>query len=460
MSYNAPKYEQGNLIPGSKKRLPGSWYVYHDGKRHRLTKYGCTRESVKVGSKQYHAEVLPAYEQWKKEIQESEYRQRVESVQAENKVVTVADVCNNYLLRKLGKQCWRCKAWLTYEVTTCPHCNLTGLPNTVAPYKINATRHLFNLCQAKDSGKIWTGPNRIHPKHALGQDGVKYAILPYEGWGNLPAEEVSHATLQEFIACHPNWSASGIRGAITPIKAAFAFAATQQGGNLIPDSKIKDFELEPTPARRDYFSEDDETAFKKAIDRECFKIFFDALISTGARPGELATLTDTHVYKTGKRCPDCGEWIVTDSTTCHGCGKEGLPRFGYYWELSHEEWKCGKKTKKSRKIYLSHKWILWTEQRLAEIEEGGFLFLSPQGRKWDRKMWERQFDRAKEKSGINPRLVPYSTRHTFITRALVRGWSAGKVAAFCGTSEEEIRKHYGHLVDEGAEMSALAESCT
>ena len=63
-----------------------------------------------------------------------------------------------------------------------------------------------------------------------------------------------------------------------------------------------------------------------------------------------------------------------------------------------------------------------------------------------------------KKISVNPALVGYSTRHTFITRALLAGWYAGKVAAYCGTSEAMIRSHYGHLCNEVEEMERLANS--
>ncbi|MFU7558762.1 hypothetical protein ACMFWY_08780 [Roseiconus sp. JC912] len=53
--------------------------------------------------------------------------------------------------------------------------------------------------------------------------------------------------------------------------------------------------------------------------------------------------------------------------------------------------------------------------------------------------------RLTEKLDIDPSLVPYSYRHTYITDCLERGVDIATVAELVGTSVQMIERHCGHL---------------
>lgn len=382
--YNPPKFRARADDPTT-----GYWYVWHDGKQCQLTAYDAPRCYIKPGSRDYVAQVIPAFHAW---IAAHEAAQQATADQAEAERVAAAgpvlvvDVVNNYLVK------------------------LAATRNSNAPtYKANAKRLLEAFCTGKD-GK------------GLDVNGID----KYKGYGRLPASAVTKKVIEQWISYHPGWSQT--KTALTPIRAAFN-QAVEDG--LIPAVPFGTLKLSDGQARQDYFSRDEEAAFRSAITSDAFAVFFSANIELGTRPGELASLTKEHVKESGN---------------------------GFCWRLESHEWKAGKKTGKSRVIHLPAKWVEWTRKRLAEMEPGEFLFTTTNGHQWSQAGWGWLFRVAQGRSKSNPKLVMYSTRHTFITRALLAGWSAGKVAAYCGTSEQEIRRHYGHLVNETAEMVALAES--
>ena len=251
-------------------------------------------------------------------------------------------------------------------------------------------------------------------------------IAKYAGYGNLPAERVTKKVLAQWVSYHPRWTQTTT--SLSPIRAAYNLAVEDGLIAAVPFGRLK---LSGGKARQDYFSRNEEAAFLAAIASSAFAEFFDASIDLGTRPGELAQLRREHV----KESPN-----------------------GYCWRLEWNEWKAGRKTQKSRVIFLPAKWVEWTKRRLADMQPGEYLFRPVRACSWTRASWGGAFRDALAKTDLHKDLVLYSARHTFITRALLASWSAAKVAAYCGTSEKEIRNHYGHLINEGKEMIALAES--
>lgn len=373
-NYNAPRFRPP--FNGSNgKTAQGFWYVWHDGKQHRLA--GTPAENFKPGSRDYAGLVMPAYLDW---VKTYEARKLAEANHAEIQAVAtsgpvvVGQVCKAYLTRL--------EADLTKSES----------------YKASARRYLTDFCLGKDNNK---------------------------GHGDMAATLVTKSVLADWVASHPGWKES--KTALTPIRAAYNLAVEDGLLDRLPFGVLK---IGKGRSRQDYFSPADEAAFRAAITSPNYADFFAACIETGARPGELATLTPAHVKEAQN---------------------------GLCWRLDMTEWKAGRKTQTSRVIYLSAKWVDWTKARLAEIGEGGHLFTTRLGGQWTKEAWGSCFRDVARKIGIKKALCQYSCRHTFVTRKLLAGLSASKVAAYCGTSEEEIRGHYNHLINESQEMIAIAE---
>jgi len=381
-SYNPPRFRQRADDPSQ-----GYWFVWHGGKQCQLTKFGATRQAVKIGSKAYVSEVLPAFHRWVEDYEAKQQAAKLNLIATAvigGGEITVADVCKNYIsfLEREGNRSER--------------------------YVAMAKWTLDNFCTGRD-----------------GKGEKINGIKPYKGFGNLPAENCTKQVLDSWVSFHPKWTQT--KSKITPIKAAFLRAIEDR---LIEQLPFAGFKAKAGKARKDHFSINEEKTFKGAIDDPCFGDFFAALIDTGARPNELATLTAKHV----KVAPN-----------------------GLCWSLSWQEWKNGRKKEKNRTIYLSAKWIEWTRKRLETIGEGEHLFSTSAGKRWDIHSWGRAFRSAKIGSGIKKPLVLYSCRHTFITRAIEkRVWTLSQIADYCGTSEKEIRAHYDHSEEDKDLLVSMA----
>jgi integrase len=67
------------------------------------------------------------------------------------------------------------------------------------------------------------------------------------------------------------------------------------------------------------------------------------------------------------------------------------------------------------------------------------------GEPWtDSAVWWR-FDNLKKKLGLNPKITPYSYRHTSITNMILAEQPWGLVAEVHGTSLQMLQRHYKHL---------------
>lgn len=75
----------------------------------------------------------------------------------------------------------------------------------------------------------------------------------------------------------------------------------------------------------------------------------------------------------------------------------------------------------------------------------------------DRKCLVQRMHNARKRAGVTRPLCCYGLRHTFITRALERGFSSEQVAALVGNSAAVIEKHYSHVGRNRELMAKMAE---
>jgi integrase len=62
--------------------------------------------------------------------------------------------------------------------------------------------------------------------------------------------------------------------------------------------------------------------------------------------------------------------------------------------------------------------------------------------------YRREFAEVVTAAGLDPKVTAYSLRHSYVSRALLRGISITLVADATDTSEREIRRHYAKLISD------------
>lgn len=356
---NLPRWRPPFTSGGKPKS--GFWYVWHDGKQVALTRFGAPKSNKSKADK---AAALDARSVWL----ESVASDRVAAEIATHRVATISDCCQAYQTKKV----------------------------------VGASK----AYQQQVKGILGKFCNGDYSKYSLG----------YAGWGSLPASKLTTAIVNEWISKYPGWKKGGQRNALTMLRAALQFAATEEGGNLIPACPVK---LKPGKAAvREYeiSTEEDKLIRQAAADCPAFLRFYSACIELGCRPSELAKLQAKHWN------PKTEEFV-----------------------LSASEWKNGKKTGKPRSISLTPEWVAWVRGRLEEMRDGEFIFRAPRAHRWIPSRWVDWFSTVREKAGVNPKYSLYCCRHTFITRALRAGASPADIANQTGTSIEMIQTVYSKL---------------
>lgn len=96
-----------------------------------------------------------------------------------------------------------------------------------------------------------------------------------------------------------------------------------------------------------------------------------------------------------------------------------------------------------RTIHLSSASAAQLRRLTAGKKPEDFMFLTVSGAPWTPTGHTRPFARAVRAAGIDPRTVPYSLRHTWISRALAAGIPTQAVAEHAGTSVGMIERYYG-----------------
>jgi len=384
---NLPRWRDGWTDKKTGKPMQGFWYVWHDGKQVNLTRYGAPRAN---GTKANTNLALEARAKMLEEKGQEQIETDQAAVVAANKVLTIYDVLQHYVK--------------------------TRLPQLSRDAKKNIKIILENFCTGKD-----------------GKGSEVNGVLPYKGFGNLPASAMSKKLLDEWTSYHPNWGRAGKRSAITPVKSAFSLAAEY---GLIESSPVKGYKLPQGKAREEEVTPEQEKALREqaAKLRPALGILLAASLELGTRPGELATLRCHHFDAKS------GEWV-----------------------LESHEWKCGKKTGKQRRIALTPAWIKWTQDRIAELDgEDGYLFTTEKGCGWGRSRWDQHFRDVREAAKVPATITLYSARHSFITRALNAGVAVADIAMQCGTSIMEIQSVYSklHLHPESRKRVVMAVAAT
>ena len=150
---------------------------------------------------------------------------------------------------------------------------------------------------------------------------------------------------------------------------------------------------------------------RKALLAECrddLQLLVTAMLLTGARPGELATLNASDFNK------QLGALTLR--------GKTG-----------------------ARTVAISTA----AHQFFADVGKNKIgnapLLATAYEQRWDKDSWKKPFKAAAEAAGLPEAVVMYSLRHTAISEMILAGMDSFIVAKLAGTSVAMIEANYGHL---------------
>jgi integrase len=158
--------------------------------------------------------------------------------------------------------------------------------------------------------------------------------------------------------------------------------------------------------------------------RRPFRLFLWALMETGARPSELRRLKWNEVKE--------NRFVI-------------------------EKHKTVKKTGKPRVIFMTER----LQRHIAQLRKRSaspFVFVNSLDGPWTGNAVRLQVDRIKKRCNLAGDVCIYMIRHTFATRALMRGVDPASVAELLGHKDiEMIMKVYSHLAKQKSHMLNAAE---
>ena len=187
---------------------------------------------------------------------------------------------------------------------------------------------------------------------------------------------------------------SSRRAAITAIKAIWSWG---EKNAHIEKNGIRALERPPMRRRRALTAEEMKASFE-AVPDQPFRDFLRALRLTGARPGEVASVTAAMVKE--------DIWVLAVHKT-DGTGED-------------------------RVIYLNEEMQASTGRRAKLFPEGPIFRQHRGGRPWNRNAIRCRFRRLRQKLDLEPGVVAYGFRHAFVTDALERGVPVATVAQLVG----------------------------
>lgn len=211
------------------------------------------------------------------------------------------------------------------------------------------------------------------------------------------------------------------RGAVVSVKRALNWAVDPEQ-ELIASNPIEKMKSGKPDSREVYIKPEQWQAILAAVDdSDPFKDVLLFLKETGCRPGEATIADCRHVERERK--------VIV---------------------LGINEWKCGKKTRKPRTIYLNPEAFLIVERAYARVGQKGRLFLNRKGQPfsvgWIGKKFASLQETLRKQFGDDEfKLFAYVIRHTYITDKLKQGIDVCTVAKLAGTSAEMVQEVYCQL---------------
>jgi len=222
------------------------------------------------------------------------------------------------------------------------------------------------------------------------------------------------------VECHynrPNWGATIQANGIGVVVTMLRWSVRRR---LIDRNPIEGVRKPQTTSRGGEViitSADHQRLLAGASD--AFKPFLELLWHTGARPGEIASLSATMINFDSR----------TVTLSKHKTANHGKPRIIYLTASAID--------------------ILRT---LSEKRPTGSLFVDVNGGPLVPRSVSNRMSRLRRRVGLT-HAIAYGYRHTFATDALAGGMADAKVAALLGhASTAMIHRHYSHLTEQSRTM--------
>ena len=203
----------------------------------------------------------------------------------------------------------------------------------------------------------------------------------------------------------------------------------------------------------EYIKEAEENLTQTNLTKALCGYFLGIAMITGLRRGEQLQLTWNDVYEmevkeSRERRIDLIKITVRGETSKVGNTRKFVVKdYGYFNSLlTLQARKLEGKVKESERRDLLLNELLFTANGKTAITPRAILF-----------HFEKVLLRAGIKNVKSRNIVPYSFRHTFITKRVNSGLPIASVAEMCGTSITQIEKTYYHTTEAKMISNALAD---
>lgn len=245
-------------------------------------------------------------------------------------------------------------------------------------------------------------------------------------YGTLLAKDLKPLHVTRWLDAHPGWKGSR-RNAVVAVKRAFNWADAE---GVLQPNPIKAVKKPPQRHRDRVLTPEERREILAAIKDEAFRNFVLAMMETGARPGEVRSVTAAHVNL------DLGIWFF-------------------------KEHKTAKRTGKPRIIYLNEATVELTRKLVALYPEGP-LFRGPRSKcGFTRNGVRCRFRNLRAKLPKLAGVISYTARHSFATQALINGVGIAHVAELMGHVDTTmVSQHYSHLAGNVQHMREAAMRAT
>lgn len=211
-------------------------------------------------------------------------------------------------------------------------------------------------------------------------------------------------------------------------KAGQGLSATTRAHNVIAFKTLQNFAVDtlklprivdklekPKPNRRERIPTAAEVELILANASAAFRLIYQALAQTGARPGELCGLQIADI-----------DW----QQESHGL-------------ITLKRHKTARKTGKPRLIPISEKFAAMLRTAIGG-REAGHVFLTETGRPWRPTYLSAVHRQLRDNAGLEKSIVVYSARHGAATRMLEGGVDLKVVSELLGHSSVTMTERYTH----------------
>ncbi len=243
-----------------------------------------------------------------------------------------------------------------------------------------------------------------------------------ETYGTLLGSDLKPLHVTRWLDAHPGWKGSR-RNAVVAVKRAFNWADAE---GLLQPNPVKAVKKPPQRRRDRVLTAGERAEILAAIPDRHFREFVFALLETGARPGEVRTVTAADVNL------ELGVWTLA-------------------------EHKTAKKTGRPRVVYLTPAMVELSRRLVGQYPDGP-LFRGPRSKRgFTRNGVRCRFRNLRARLPHLAGVISYTMRHSYATQALVNGVGVAQVAELLGHVDTGmVMQHYAHLAADVRHMRDAA----